>query len=373
MLRTFHRVAGLAVAIPLTLTALSGALLLLRDPYYRWQFPTLDRSWTTTSAEERGAILNRVDAMFAPAKPRVVKFPRDRFNAYHVYLTDGSEAFVDARDGTLLDRWRWHERAAAWVFELHAHLLAGDTGKIVNGVAAIAALLLLASGLGAWWPRRRSLPPSRALPAGLSPATLLRSHAATGVLVALPLGLFAATGAGIVFYEPVSRIMSGVFDHRPPLQPDARVAPSPERERPWREVIAAADAALGGTRPAMVYPGTAANAAIRFRTRLDGEWHPNGRSYVLVNPYDASVVQVIDARAEGRGTRAMHALYPLHAARAGGVLMIALAAVTGIALGWLGVGGAYLYAGRWRRARGCAHREPGNPRTRTREPRTENP
>jgi uncharacterized iron-regulated membrane protein len=55
------------------------------------------------------------------------------------------------------------------------------------------------------------------------------------------------------------------------------------------------------------------------------------------------VLQTIDARAQGAGTRAMHALYPLHAAKTGGFWLAALAVITGIGLGWLAIGGTWTY------------------------------
>ena len=87
-----------------------------------------------------------------------------------------------------------------------------------------------------------------------------------------------------------------------------------------------------------------------FRKQLPGEWHPNGRSYVLVDPYTAQVVQAIDARAQGTGTRLMHAVYPVHAAKVGRLPMMLLAAFAAAALTWLAAGGAWAYVGRRRLA-----------------------
>jgi uncharacterized iron-regulated membrane protein len=104
----------------------------------------------------------------------------------------------------------------------------------------------------------------------------------------------------------------------------------------------------------MYYPGNGTNAVLTFRKSLPGEWHPNGRSYVLVNPYTAGVEQTIDARAQGAGTRAMHAMYPLHAAKVGRWLLIPLASLAAAALAWLAISGGWSYLGRLRasRARG---------------------
>mgnify|MGYP002628104695 CR=1 FL=1 len=48
----------------------------------------------------------------------------------------------------------WGEYPTTWIYKLHWQLLAGQTGATVMGLAGIAMLVLLASGLVAWWPRR---------------------------------------------------------------------------------------------------------------------------------------------------------------------------------------------------------------------------
>ncbi len=47
-----------------------------------------------------------------------------------------------------------HYRAFLWLVDLHNNLLGGHTGRLVNGLAAIATTLLLVSGLFIWWPGR---------------------------------------------------------------------------------------------------------------------------------------------------------------------------------------------------------------------------
>ena len=151
-----HRFAGLALAIPLTLAALSGALLLLRGPWYRAQFPLIAVPPSEQEAARYPDALAAMDGAFLPARPRVVKFPRDGFNAFHVYLTDGSEALVAPATAAVLDRWHWNERAMPFLFELHAHLLAGTVGKTLNGMAAAGGVIMAVSGVIMWWPRRRA-------------------------------------------------------------------------------------------------------------------------------------------------------------------------------------------------------------------------
>ena len=78
---------------------------------------------------------------------------------------------------------------------------------------------------------------------------------------------------------------------------------------------------------------------------------------MLIDPYTADVLQTIDARQQGAGTRLMHALYPVHAATVGGIPLAVLAVVTAFGLGWLAIGGSWTFLGRalrrpWRASAG---------------------
>lgn len=351
-LRLVHRWIGLTLAVVVLAVAASGGLLLLRDPYYRIAYPALATPVTEDEVAKRAAILTDIESRGKADGIRLIKFPRSGVNAFQVWYSDGSEAFVDPRSGEPIDRWHWHTRLPAFLFELHAHLMVDTVGTVVNGIAALFMIFMALTGTVLWWPRRRGAFRVRhALPRRTAPGELLRSHAAVGALAAAPILLFAATGAAIVFYEPTAQMASALLDARPPDQPSARVAPQEAPRRSWVDILAALDRTFPEGEIVFYYPGSTSNARLMFRKRLPGEWHPNGRSHVLVDPYTAVVVQASDARTQGVGTRVMHAVYPVHAAKVGGSLMVSLAAGAATALCWLATGGAWVYLGR-RRSRG---------------------
>jgi uncharacterized iron-regulated membrane protein len=280
-------------------------------------------------------------------------------NVFQVWYADGSEAFVDPRSGDVLDRWHPTERLPALLFELHAHLLAEPNGTLVNGIVALFVVFMALTGVVLWWPARRgAFRLRRAVPRHTGHAEMLRSHAAAGALAALPIVVFVGTGAAIVFYDEVEPVATRLMDARPAQEPNASVAVRPGvATRPWTELLPALDRTFADGQAVFYYPGTDANARLMFRKRLPDEWHPNGRSYVLIDPYTAEVVQAIDARAQGAGTRLMHAMYPIHAAKTGGVAMILMAAFAAAALAWLSVSGAWAYVGRLLSRRSRAARD----------------
>lgn len=355
-LRLIHRIVGLTLAVPVILVSLSGGLLLLKDPYYRARFPELAQPIGVVLLARQAEALTQIEQQFEPVGVRTLKFPRAGMNAYHVYLSDGSEAFIDPRTNAVMTRFRWHESVPAFLFDLHAHLMMGATGEVLNGLAAIGLVFLGLTGLVLWLPRRAAFTLRRPLPRRWSSGEMLRSHSASGVLLLAPVILFAATGAALVFYEQASTVMTTMLDRAPAEEPSAIVPRREVPHRPWTEILAVVDAALPEAGPRMYSPGTGNNAVLTFRKSLPGELHPNGRSYVLVDPYAATVVQAIDARAQGAGTRAMHAVYPVHGAFVGRLILIPLAIAAALGLAWLAIGGTWSYLGRLPVARGAPSR-----------------
>ena len=342
--RLLHRWIGLLLALVIVAVAASGGLLLFRDAYYRALHPDFGSRVTDAQLGRRADVLGTIERRWSAEGISLVKFPRDRMNVYQVWLTNGTEAFVGASDGEVLDQWHWSERVPAFLFELHAHLLREPEGTVANGITALALIFMALTGILLWWPARRTAYRLRGvIPRDIRRGGLLRSHAAAGMLAVVPVAVFAATGAGVVFYDQLSGIVTPLLDARPPEEPTAEVARREAAHRPWSELLTQLDRTFPDGQVVFYYPGSSENARMMFRKRRPEEWHPNGRTYVLLDPYTAEVVQSIDAQAQGAGTRFMHALYPVHAAKVGGLPMVALGALSAAALVWLGASGVWAY------------------------------
>jgi uncharacterized iron-regulated membrane protein len=352
VLRIAHRWLGLVLAVVVIAVAASGGLLLLRDPYYRLVYPALSAPITSVEMAARGEVLTLIESRWRQTGVQLVKFPRPGVNAYLVWLRDGTQAFVHPNTGALIDQWHWHERLPALLFELHAHLFAERPGTVINGIAALFVVFMGLTGIVLWWPARRGAFRLRsAIPSRMTPADILRSHAAVGVLAAIPILVFVGTGAVMAFYQPTARAVSQLVDGRAPVEANAHVQPRNQSILPWHALLPALDRTFPDGDTVYYYPGTDENARLMFRKRLPGEWHPNGRSYIVMDPYTARVVQVIDARRQDVGIRFMNIIYPVHAASVGGSVMDGFGALAAVALVWLGGGGTWTYLRRRTAAR----------------------
>lgn len=255
--------------------------------------------------------------------------------------------------GRVLRRDYWGEYAVTFVYDLHFRLLASSTGGTVLGWSGFVLLVLLGSGVWAWWPRaswakalriKRHAHPQRRLRdwhklTGLAGLLLLLVLTATGIVLELPDESDRAfTAVGLpVDRLPVAMTMASHGGHRAGVD----------------QIIAAALGALPGSRIAWIE--TAPQSGGNFRLRMQVPGDPSSRfphSFVWVDGGSGQVVQVYDARKAGGGTVLNNWMHPLHDGSAGGLAGRVLVAISGLlpallfVTGWL----------RWRGRRGAGRK-----------------
>src|SRR5690606_11412492 len=141
---------------------------------------------------------------------------------------------------------------------------------------------------------------------------LVSSHRNLGLITAVPILIFCLTGAGMVFNGQTRALLA-------PGAPEP--APPPvvgTGDIAWPAALAAAQARFPDATLRMASwpaaPGTPASS----RLKQASEWHPNGRTTVLIDPATSGVARATDAQTLTTGERAIHAIYPLHAGSIGG-------------------------------------------------------
>ncbi len=241
----------------------------------------------------------------------------------------------------------WGRYLMTWLYELHMDLLAGDTGRQVVGWSGVAMLVLLLTGVLAWWPRgswRKAL----ALKPRAVPLRRLRDLHKLAGLIGLPF-LFLLTGTGALLALPdeknwvLERTLSPIdavpatrslADGRPPL--------------PLSAILAAAHRAVPDARLVWIEIPGAADAPIRLRVRVPGDPSPRfPRSYIHVDRYSAKILAVVDYRRGDPSSSFNTWLHPLHDAAIGGLPTRILAVLIGLLPGFLLITG-FLH---WRRRR----------------------
>ncbi len=238
----------------------------------------------------------------------------------------------------------WGHTVVTWLYDLHYRLLLDAPGGTAVGIAGIAMLILVASGIWAWWPRpgtwrralrfKRDAVPIRRLydlhkTVGLASLVLLLLVTATGVMLDLP----DQTRAVIATASPLYHAPMPQVQPRPgALSLDRLVAIGrarvPDGQLAWIET----PAGPGGT--------------VRLNLSRPGE--PSRRfprTNLWLDPHDGHVVAYRDGMDHSAGDAVLDWLHPLHGGEAAGlagriaIFLSGLAPAVLMVTGWL----------RWRR------------------------
>ena len=332
VLRTIHAWAGAILSLLLIVLGLTGSLLVFENDWIALQHPEARTGFAATPAA-LGAAAERLEADHADM--RTVDFGGPHLGSHKLYLAK-KDFGVAAPDGATLDRWTGPARVEAFVFDLHHHLLAGETGEIVGGVAALAAVLLVLTGLVVWVPAWRATR-LRLWPKSKRRADLVSSHRNLGLITAVPILVFCLTGAGMVFNDQARAL----------LAPNAPEPPPPPvvgtGDINWPAALLAAQARFPDATLRMASWPAGPGKPASIRLKQPGEWHPNGRTTILIDPATSGIVRATDAQTLTRGERAVHAIYPLHAGSVGGWLYEWVTVLSGLALAALGGVGTWSF------------------------------
>lgn len=160
-----HLWGGVAVGLYILLISLTGSVLVYRNELYRAATPQPIISKSSGSRLTDDQLTKAVTRLYPGY--RIVNLGRapNLDQAVDVRLRRGDEIkhrLFDPRTGSDLgDSVSTGIRLVSALLDLHDNLLAGPTGRNVNGVGALAVLALAATGIVIWWPGiktwRRSL------------------------------------------------------------------------------------------------------------------------------------------------------------------------------------------------------------------------
>jgi uncharacterized iron-regulated membrane protein len=151
-----HLWVGIATGLYIAIIALTGSILVYRNEIYRAFSPQprlVADAGTPLSADDLEAA---VRLTFPDARIVVVEPGPTPGHAADVTLEiDGERTRRLVHPATGADlgpTLPLGYRVSAWMLDLHDNLLGGPTGRRVNGIGALALLVLCATGLIVWWP-----------------------------------------------------------------------------------------------------------------------------------------------------------------------------------------------------------------------------
>lgn len=306
-LRWAHAWAGAAAALVLVLIGVTGAALTLREPLTELRLPALADTQPVSSSAALAADLETIDRLAGAEGWSSVVFASPGRPWHHVRFPGHHEAYLAPGAAQFADRFDPLTRPESLLFELHTALALGPAGEAAVGLFALTGFLLLVTGLIIWlWGPKRLR-----LSALDSRRAMIDAHNFIGVTVFAPLLLFVATGVMMNYSGTGKAVFTAVLGGDAP-QP-APVYSGSGQTPDWGHAVATADAAFDGDRLTIAWPPSGGGPA-GFRMKQAGEWHPNGRTRVLVDD-DGALLYAYDAQAAATGERAWNAVYPWHSGR----------------------------------------------------------
>lgn len=330
LLAQLHRWTGALAGALLALLGLTGALLVWRNRL------TFVQHAGDAPRRDDAALARILDALAQGARPvDRVTFAGDGLGVHQVLFADGSGAYL-SQGGEIVARWTsiW-QRPELWLFDLHHRLLLGDAGETATGIAGLIGLFLVVSGVLLWWRMRARFRP-RPWPARMTPGAIVHHHRDLGILTAPLLFLSLLTGVMMVLPSIGQLLLS-------PLGREERL-PVPEvppghvtGARPdMGAMLASARRRFPEAEPRRLQWPRKPGAPVTLRLRQPFEWTPNGRTFLYFDPATTAVLGEADPVDAGAAAWAREKLYPVHAARTGGLAWKLAMTASGIALALLG-------------------------------------
>lgn len=331
LLALLHRWVGAIGGALLALLGATGALLVWRD-----RLTSVPHAGDAVSRDP-AALARVLDGLAANGRPLDrVTLAGEGLGVHQVVFRDGGGAYL-SQSGEMVAHWSsaW-QRPELLLFDLHHRLLLGEAGETVNGVGALVGLVLVVSGVVLWWRTRARFRP-RLWPARMTSGAIVHHHRDLGVLTAPLLALSLLTGA-MMALPAVERLLLaplGASDRaRPPKL--ATTDPAVAVPKSFGPLLAAAAQRFPGAEVRRVQWPRGAGAPMALRLRQPFEWTPNGRTFVYADPATLRMVDVADPATGGAHERAREKLYPLHAAKVGGLAWKLAITASGLALALLG-------------------------------------
>ena len=164
-----HLWTGIGVGLYILIISVTGSILVYSGDLYRWATPpplVIVPSGSPLSDDQLKEAARRAYPGYQVT--RIVRFSSAKAATEVSLAGDGTakRRLFDPYTGQdLRDSVPFRIRLVSGLVDLHYNLLAGATGRILNGVGAVLSLALGLTGLVIWWPGiakwRRSLTPHR--------------------------------------------------------------------------------------------------------------------------------------------------------------------------------------------------------------------
>ena len=349
-----HLWAGLAVAAYVCVIGITGAALVFRPEMQKATFARyFDVPRPAGGADAPiGAIISKLEAAYPGSRLAGIDYPTARRGTYLSYLTNGTQlvtTFSDPGSGEVigeLPKTSWIARLQ----DLHFNLLAGSTGRTVNGIAAFSLIVMFMTGLVIWWPGIGRW--TRALLVDVSkpwPRINWELHGAAGIWLFALLMLWGVTGVEFAFPRQFRRAVNAVMPLTVTRSPESTPRGSAGLTTGGLPaLIAEATRMVPGAKMGRIVMPSTPKAPIQLLLAYvdHGDFDTSDEVLLYFDQYSGQLLERRDAARQhlSAGDAVMKWMGPLHLGSFGGegvkllwsalALSFPLLAVTGVIMWW---------------------------------------
>lgn len=346
-----HRYLGLALAMLLLISSLTGAAIVFSKPMDAWLNPHLLRVAPEVERIPVDAMLAQLRQV-APAKDVSTVFvPHAPDAAWEFWFREDKQlrAYVNPYTGEVLGTRRATESLMDFFVDLHIHLLAGETGEKIMGWAGLGAVLLSLLGICLWWPKKGRWKSALSVKWRAASARRWRDiHKVAGACSVVLLMLTAMTGSLMALHETVAEPLLAVLTGEGTRQAVPRSQAATGRDAPLAPMLEKAQAVFPSGRLSRISLPAHAEGAVTVRMRLEGDVHQFGRSFLWFDRYDGSLLKASNILKANLASRIQNWFYPLHTGFYGGTATRWLQLLVGLSMALLSLSGTWLWWRGWR-------------------------
>ncbi|WP_416307525.1 PepSY-associated TM helix domain-containing protein [Neptunicella sp. SCSIO 80796] len=337
MIIKLHRWLGWLIGIWFVLVSLSGATLLYKNDLLQWQYPQLPAYQTVENISHWGPLLNQLQQ---DRRYRSVRLPTQQAPWLEVTSHSGDHYYFNEQRQQVLVR-SPHSDWIDWLYDFHLHLLLDDLGHDILGYLGIATLLLIFTGLIRWWPKHWHWRLWRLSWRGNGFRMARQWHSTFASLFAPLLLVSVITGTLIIYSAVTKSSLSWLLNDPVPVKPVKLANPYPVSQTDWSSMLTSAQQHWPQAQLRLFRLRAGNDDPVSFRARDKDEWHPNGRSVIMIDPSNNQILSSKLANQLGSGQQINNGIYPLHVATVGGKLFKMALLVSGVVPAVLLVSGLF--------------------------------
>ncbi len=232
---------------------------------------------------------------------------------------DRIHTFVSQYTAGIVGQQNFEHAWLEWFFRLHADLLAGSTGRWLDGWFALVQAVLSLSGIVLWWRGLRQWRRGFAYERRASwKRQVWDAHNLLGFAGSLFILLLSITGAYFSFpstYRLVAARVTGTPAELPVLTVSAI---APDQWASLESLRAAAQQSIPDGEVTMINFPAKPDAPFSVRLKRSGDYHRIGYNYVVLESSTAVVLRIERFDQQPLGVQLMRLMTPLHYGTFGG-------------------------------------------------------